>query len=204
MKNTFAVSMTLLVVLTLLGSLFAYRKATHREAPAAHATAQTHATEEGATGETPAETASAASTEAVTEASNAESGTEASSGTEMTEMSSTDTSAGAATDAAATTAAAHAATTDHAEAPAGDTEAGKAKFAASCGACHGPNAEGGMGGMAPSMANVKGWSLEQFTAAVRELKAPEKELKAPMMKFDAGAVSDADLANMYAWLHAAN
>lgn len=178
-KNTFAVTMTLLLAFLLAGSIFGYKKATTPTETAAHETAaptETNSTEaaktpetsktEAATGEAPAETAAA---------------------TTNAGASTGDTAAG-----------------EQPAKSAGDAAAGSAKFAAACAACHGTKAEGGMGGLAPKLDKVHGWTLEQFTAAVRELKAPEKPLAAPMMKFTADQVSDAEVANIYAWLKTVN
>lgn len=69
MKNTFAVTMTLLLAFTLGGSIIGFNKATHKEeaatTPAETSTAEGNdltpgAKPEGATGEAPAETAAAA------------------------------------------------------------------------------------------------------------------------------------------------
>lgn len=171
MKNTFAVTITLLLALTLGGSFLAYKKATHHEAKPA-AAAEAAAPEaapaatgtdtgkaEGATGEAPSETATAAAAGAA---------------------------AGASTEAAA---------------PAGDAEAGKAKFAGSCAGCHGANAEGGVG---PALKIANAWTLEQFAAAVREGKAPSKTLSAVMPKFTTDMLSDEDLANIDAYVRTLN
>lgn len=86
----------------------------------------------------------------------------------------------------------------------GDAAAGKEKFAGTCAGCHGANAEGGMGGMAPKLDQAKAWSDAEFAAAVREGKAPEKTLGAAMPHFAEGQVSAEELANIHAFLKTVN
>lgn len=93
-----------------------------------------------------------------------------------------------------------AAETAHSEtaaAPAGDATAGQAKYAATCAGCHGANAEGGVG---TALAITKDWTDEQFTAAVREGKAPTRTLSPVMPHFNEDAVSADDVANIHAYL----
>lgn len=80
----------------------------------------------------------------------------------------------------------------------GDAEAGKAVYASQgCAGCHGANGEGGVG---PALANAKTWSLGQFATALREGKTPEKELQALMPRFGTDKISDADMANLHAYV----
>ena len=83
----------------------------------------------------------------------------------------------------------------------GDRGAGSKTFAASCAGCHGANAEGGVG---PALNVVKDWSLEQFTAAVREGKAPDRELAPMMPRFNEAQISAADLGNIHAFVQSLN
>lgn len=86
-------------------------------------------------------------------------------------------------------------------ATAGDATAGKEKFTATCAGCHGANAEGGVG---PALKVAKDWTPEQFGAAVREGKAPTKTLSAVMPHFTTEQISDADLANIDAFVRTLN
>ena len=197
MKNTFAVTMTLLLLGTLAGSVIGYKKATTPHEAAAHASAE-HApatnTVETAAAATPATAEAAAHGE--TQEAPTSAGTTANAGTPGVD----NTNAAAATgNAPATTAAAA-----HASEPAGDIEAGKAKYTAACAGCHGANAEGGMGGMAPKLNAVKDWTQEQFKTSLRDSNSPTKTLAPPMMKFTADQVTDAEVAGIYAWLKTIN
>lgn len=100
-----------------------------------------------------------------------------------------------------TPAATQEATAQAAPAGAGDAAAGKEKFAGTCGGCHGMEAQGGMG---PALAVTKTWTDAQFTAAVREGKAPDKALGAVMPHFTTGMLSDTELANIHAFLKTVN
>lgn len=94
-------------------------------------------------------------------------------------------------------------TTTPAAAPAaeGDSAAGKEKFTANCAGCHGANAEGAVG---PALKVAKDWTPAQFTAAVREGKAPDKALAAMMPHFTTAQLSDADLTNIHAFIKTLN
>lgn len=87
------------------------------------------------------------------------------------------------------------------EAGEGDAAAGQEKFAGSCAGCHGANAEGGMG---PKLDKAKAWTAEQFTAAVREGKTPDRTLGMVMPHFTTEQVSDAELNNIHAYLKTVN
>ncbi|WP_135228141.1 c-type cytochrome [Deinococcus fonticola] len=197
MKNTFAVTMTLLLLGTLAGSVIAYKKATTPDEAAAHASAAASGPEGTATHvETPAAATPAPSDDAAahgeTQPAPTDAGTTANAGTPGVDNTN---AAGATGNAPAETANAA-----HASEPAGDIEAGKTKYAASCAGCHGANAEGGMGGMAPKLNAVKDWTQEQFKTALRDGNTPTKTLAPPMMKFDTTAVTDDEVAGIYAWL----
>lgn len=201
MKNTFAVTMTLLLLGTLAGSVIGYKKATTPHEAAAHASAAASGPEGAATHvETPAAATPAPSDDAAaygeTQPAPTDAGTTANAGTPGVDNTN---AAGATGNAPAETANAA-----HASEPAGDIEAGKTKYAASCAGCHGANAEGGMGGMAPKLNAVKDWTQEQFKTALRDGNTPTKTLAPPMMKFDTTAVTDDEVAGIYAWLKTLN
>ena len=201
MKNTFAVTMTLLLLGTLAGSVIGYKKATTPPEAAAHASAAASGPEGTATHvETPAAATPAPSDDAAahgeTQPAPTDAGTTANAGTPGVDNTN---AAGATGNAPAETANAA-----HASEPAGDIEAGKTKYAASCAGCHGANAEGGMGGMAPTLNAVKDWTQEQFKTALRDGNTPTKTLAPPMMKFDTTAVTDDEVAGIYAWLKTLN
>lgn len=103
--------------------------------------------------------------------------------------------------AAATTATTPATTPAAAPAAEGDSAAGKEKFTANCAGCHGANAEGAVG---PALKVAKDWTPAQFTAAVREGKAPDKALAAMMPHFTTAQLSDADLTNIHAFIKTLN
>ncbi len=78
-----------------------------------------------------------------------------------------------------------------APAPQGDVQAGaQAWTAKTCAGCHGANAEGGTG---PKLARTS-LTLDQVRNIVRNGRGVQ------MPKFGADQVSDADIANIYAWL----
>jgi len=74
---------------------------------------------------------------------------------------------------------------------AGDAAAGKAK-ATACAMCHGPSGEGTS--MAPKLA---GEDLAKFVQALQDYKSGKKDNA--MMKSQAAALSDADVANLAAY-----
>ncbi|GGQ97858.1 c-type cytochrome [Deinococcus ruber] len=201
MKNTFAVSMTVLLALTLGGSILGYRLATAEEKPAAEAAQSTEPSPKDVTPATPGPSAesgaaangdasapsSAGATQATTNAANTASSTQAAGA-----------AAGNTTTAAANTTAAAAATTN-----AGDAAKGKALFAsASCAGCHGANGEGGIGPNLHTADGPKSWTLDQFNTALKTGNSPHGMLKAPMMQFP--NLSDADVANVYAYIKTLN
>lgn len=93
-------------------------------------------------------------------------------------------------------------TNTNAAAPgAGDAAAGAAKFvSAGCVGCHGADAHGGVGPNLTTADGPKSWTLDQFTAAVREGKAPNKNLNSIMPRFSKDQLSDTDIANIQAHL----
>lgn len=213
MKNTFAVSMTLLLLATFAGSWIGYNRAMPKHEAAAHSA---EAASEGATAEMPPhanEAANDAATAAPGEAAAQVNDTEGTPGSDVNTAA--DNVNGGATDAQTGETDAHAgahmgagesagagvAAASAADSASGDAEAGKNKFATSCAGCHGATAEGGIG---PKLNVTKTWSLEQLTAAVREGKSPEKTLSAVMPHFTAEQLSDAEMANIHAFLKTLN
>ncbi|WP_339095322.1 c-type cytochrome [Deinococcus sp. VB142] len=200
MKNTFAVTMTLLLALTIGGSIAGYRIATtpQHEASAAHGAkggeegaATTH---DATTTESPAAeeaTGTEATPTANTDTSTATDGVNNAGSTSDTNDNEPGTTGNTPENMAAAQADTNAASAD------GDAAAGAEKYAASCAGCHGANAEGGVG---PALAVVKDWSLEDFTTALREGRAPGKTLSPVMPRFVATQVSDQDIANIQAHL----
>ena len=215
MKNTFAVTMTLLLALTIGGSLAGYRIATtpHHEAGAAHGeekgaekgTDATHAGQPG-TEDSTAETSQEHTTTESAEAGatpgepNPEANTDSSEATDgVNNAGSTsngnDNEPGTTGNTPENMAAAQ---PDNNKASAGgDTAAGGEKYAATCAGCHGANAEGGVG---PALNVVKDWSLEDFSTALRQGRTPEKTLSPVMPRFVATQVSDQDIANIHEYL----
>ncbi|MFC6660267.1 c-type cytochrome [Deinococcus multiflagellatus] len=70
-----------------------------------------------------------------------------------------------------------------------------------CAGCHGPQGQGLVG---PSLAKVKDWSLEQFTATLREGKTPERVLSAAMPRFSEDQLTASDIANLYSYVKTLN
>ena len=83
----------------------------------------------------------------------------------------------------------------HADAPAGDATRGKALFMKNmCYTCHGTAGQGGDRGSGPRIAYDL-WPWEGF---VQQVRRPRET----MPRYDAMHVSDADLADIYAYLAA--
>ena len=216
MKNSFAVSMTLLLALTLGGSIFGYRVATTEPAkPGAEAavtkgeasSAQASPTQAGSamSGTTTNTTAGnktgtpGGAALAGTVSSNAADGSLAPSGPNAAQKGTQGAAAQGGSMAPAPASVAATAT-------AGDAGKGKAVFAAaSCAGCHGANGEGG--GIGPSLHTAEGpksWTLDQFHTALRAGQSPQGPLKAPMPQFSPEQVSDADVANLHAYIKTLN
>lgn len=249
MKNTFAVSMTLLLALTLGGSLLGYRIATtDHEKTASEAAPNPGQVSQGGTASTSGSNTAAVKPEGAPGADKngvSGMGNTASSGQTTTAGSTT----GVATTGTAGTAPAPGKTNSGtpgntnltgtvssnaadgslapsgpnaaqkagtpttpqagdatAEAASGDATKGKAVFAsASCAGCHGANGEGG--GIGPNLHTADGpksWTLDQFSVALRKGQSPQGPLKAPMPQFTPEAVSDADIANLHAYIKTLN
>ncbi|GAA5435506.1 c-type cytochrome [Deinococcus aquaticus] len=214
MKNTFAVSMTLLLALTLGGSFAAYNIASRPHHEESHSEGEAVASEEapsatssatGAAGSAEAQGDAVAANEGGTQGG--ENGALAASGelttpetpaasTEGTQADSTPSTQGSTGQEPAETAAA-------AETQ-GDATAGGKTYAVSCAGCHGANGQGQIG---PSLVAADGpnsWTLAQFTTTLREGKTPERELGAVMPRFNETQLTDSDIANLQAFIKTLN
>ena len=209
MKNSFAVSMTLLLALTLGGSIFGYRVATTEPAkPGAEAAAtkgEAAPTQTGsAMGGTTTNTT--AGNKAGTPGGAALAGTVSSNPADGSLTPSGPNAAQKGTQGAVAQGGSMAPATASAAATAGDAGKGKVVFAAaSCAGCHGANGEGG--GIGPSLHTAEGpksWTIDQFHTALRAGQSPQGPLKAPMPQFSPGQVSDADVANLHAYIKTLN
>ena len=203
MKNTFAVSITVLLALTLGGSILGYRLATAEEKPAAEASQAAEPSPKDVTPATPGPTAeSGAAANGDASAPSSKGATQATTNAANTASSTTASgaAAGNTTTAATSTAAAGAAANT-----AGDAAKGKAVFAsASCAGCHGANGGGGIGPNLGMANGPKSWTLDQFHTALRSGNSPVGMLKAPMPQFSPAQVSDDDVANIYAYIKTLN
>ena len=76
--------------------------------------------------------------------------------------------------------------------------------APSCAGCHGANGQGNIG---PSLVTADGprsWTLAQFTTTLREGKTPDRELSATMPRFGEAQISDAQVADLQAYIKTLN
>jgi mono/diheme cytochrome c family protein len=87
---------------------------------------------------------------------------------------------------------------------AGDAQAGQTVFAGNCAGCHGANGQGQIG---PSLVTTDGprsWTLAQFATTLREGKTPERELSATMPRYGEAQISDAQVADLHAYIKTLN
>jgi mono/diheme cytochrome c family protein len=238
MKNTFAVTMTLLLALTLGGSYSAYRIATtpREETKKESGTAG----QQERAGSVPSEEAPSATNSATGAAGSAEAQGNAKAPNQGGEQAGPN-GAVAASEGAATGAqdngqtennSTTVATTEGAQTgenttaneggetgrppaemsatgatvttDAGDVSAGQAKFVSSCAACHGAQGGGGIGAALNTADGPKSWTLDQFKLTLREGKTPERMLNATMPRFSPEQVSDAEIANIHAYIKTLN
>lgn len=215
MKNTFGVTMALLLVLTIGGSYLGFKKATtphhattehkddghgakkshdagsdHKEEEAGHAEDQAK-TEESKTETPEKEIADSAEQEKSTES--ADQTAEVAKATEEDQTKTEEPKAEASEQAKKEKEPAE----QTKVAAKGDKKAGQEKYMASCGGCHGANAAGGLG---PALADAGQWTIEEFTVALREGRTPTKTLGATMPKYTEAMATDEDLTNIHAYL----
>lgn len=216
MKNTFVVTMTLLLALTVGGSVVGYNIATKphhsekgheetkapsmgsEEAPSPNSASTGAEAAPGTTGDVTAANEGgeqAGANGAVTASGEGTTGEEK---TSTTEGSATDT------DTAGSTGQQPAETAAAAETQ-GDASAGEKTYAAvGCAGCHGANGQGVVGPSLVAANGPKDWTLAQFTTALREGKAPEKGLAATMPRFSDAQLTDSDIANVQAYIKTLN
>ncbi len=204
MKNTFAVTATLLAAFVIGGSMLAYNRGT-----ASHHGAETETHGAANTAGSHETTANTDSHEAgTTTAEPAQEGDAPVAGSTVDGSEAGETPAGnpepvSSTDAGAVAGATGATgeepnqTASAAELE-GDETAGGKTFASSCAGCHGAEGKGGVGPAMTKEANT--WTLEQFTSAVREGKAPGRDLGAMMPHFTASQLTDTDLLNLHKYV----
>ncbi|MHA0041376.1 c-type cytochrome [Deinococcus sp. PEB2-63] len=222
MKNTFVVTMTLLLALTVGGSVVGYNIATtphHSEEKGGHGEEKGGHSESGAPMSEQGSSANSAATGAAgaegalgdVKADNeggelaGENGAVTASGEATTGDEKVSTTEGSATDtdAAGSTGQQPAETAAAAETQ-GDAVAGEKSYAVSCAGCHGANGQGVVGPSLVAANGPKDWTLAQFTTALREGKAPEKELAATMPRFSDAQLTDSDIANVQAYIKTLN
>ncbi|WP_064015185.1 c-type cytochrome [Deinococcus puniceus] len=239
MKNTFAVTMTLLLALTLGGSYAAYQIAVaphHTESKAEGGTGD----QEERAGSVPSEEAPSATSTATGAAGSAEAQGNAKApnaggeqaGPNGAVMGSQGAAIGNQENGVTENNSATVATTEGAQAgenttanegsesgrppaemsstgatvttEAGNVEEGQAKFVSSCGACHGAEGGGGIGAALNTADGPKSWTLDQFKLTLREGKTPDRELAATMPRFSPEQLSDAEIANIHAYIKTLN
>ena len=213
MKNTFAVTMTLLLALTLGGAVTGYRLATapHEEKVT---TNEQGAISESAPSPNSAATGSAgpATAQGDVVAQN-EGGTQggangavaaaggAEGGTGNQENSTTEPGGGSAT--GGETGQQPVETAAAAE-PTGDASAGETLFVSNCSGCHGAQGGGGVGPALTTADGPKAWTNAQFLTTLREGKTPERVLNAVMPRFTPAQLSDSDVTNILAHIKTLN
>ncbi|GGR87035.1 c-type cytochrome [Deinococcus sedimenti] len=217
MKNTFVVSMALLLALTIGGSIVGFKNATtphhseekgheetkapsmgSEEAPSPNSASTGAEAAAGTTGDVTAANEGGEQAGANGAVSASGEGTTGEEQTSTTEGSATDTdTAGSTGEQPAETAAA-------AETQ-GDASAGEKTYAAvGCAGCHGANGQGVVGPSLVAANGPKDWTLAEFTTALREGKTPEKELAATMPRFTDAQITDSDIANLQAYIKTLN
>lgn len=82
----------------------------------------------------------------------------------------------------------------------GNAESGQTIFASNCAGCHGAQAQGQIGPSLVTADGPKAWTLAQFTTTLREGRTPERELAPTMPRFSAQQLSDAQIADIQAWI----
>ncbi|AWT35227.1 c-type cytochrome [Deinococcus arenae] len=214
MKNTFAVTMTLLLALTVGGSVIGYNIATtehHTEEKGGEETQAPQNNSESSPSANGASSGPAGGTQANTRGANdggeqaGENGATVEASGNSTGDQATSTTEGSATDTdtAGSTGEQPAETAAAAETQ-GDASAGGKTFAANCAGCHGANGQGQIGPSLVTADGPKSWTLAQFTTTLREGKTPERELAATMPRFSDAQLTDSDIANLQAYIKTLN
>lgn len=220
MKNTFAVSMTLLLALTLGGSFAGYRIATtpHEKTESG---ADNPVTSEAAPSAQRAATGGAGPAEgqgAVKESNQGGTNTGENgavlapggdrSGNGVQQNSTTEPGGGAATGgetgAANSQRMANARDNEAQEVSGGDQGAGQTLFAANCAGCHGTNGQGVVGPSLVKADGPKAWTEPEFLAVIRQGKTPQRVLNATMPRFSETQLSDAEVLNIHAYIKSLN
>ncbi|GGR99458.1 hypothetical protein GCM10008960_27660 [Deinococcus sedimenti] len=91
-----------------------------------------------------------------------------------------------------------------AEEAAGNAEAGQTVYTGNCAGCHGANGQGNIGPSLVTADGPKSWTLAQFSTALREGQTPDRELSATMPRFGEAQLSDAQIADLQAYLKTLN
>jgi mono/diheme cytochrome c family protein len=89
-------------------------------------------------------------------------------------------------------------------ATAGDAAAGQTVYVSNCSGCHGANGQGVVGPSLVTANGPKSWTLAQFTTTLREGRTPERELNATMPRFSEAQLSDAQVADLFAYIKTLN
>lgn len=85
------------------------------------------------------------------------------------------------------------------------SSAGAELYASNCATCHGPEGAGNIGPniTGSESAGIGGWTEEDFATAVRTgIDDEDEELCSQMPRFTPAQLSDGDISEIYAWLHA--
>ncbi|WP_199699687.1 c-type cytochrome [Deinococcus sp. RM] len=87
---------------------------------------------------------------------------------------------------------------------AGDAQAGQTVYVGNCAGCHGANGQGQIGPSLVTADGPKSWTLAQFTTTLREGKTPDRELSATMPRYGEAQISDAQVADLQAYIKTLN
>lgn len=217
MKNTFAVTITLLLALTLAGSVAGYRmattphhaetheeaKAVSEEAPSANVAATGAAGAPGAQGDVKPDQAGGTTSGpegAVARPGGDMSGNGAPTGDTEQAQAGTPATPDTTSNEQAATGNPPAATAVAAETQ-GDASAGQELYVSNCSGCHGTDGGGGIGPSLKLADGPKSWTVTQFNTVLREGKLPNgEELGAVMPRFAETQLTDADIANIFAYV----
>ncbi|MBB5234403.1 c-type cytochrome [Deinococcus budaensis] len=87
---------------------------------------------------------------------------------------------------------------------AGDAGAGQAIYVSNCQGCHGEQGQGVVGPSLVQADGPKSWTLAQFTTTLREGRTPERQLSAAMPRYSEQQISDAQVADLHAYIKTLN